>query len=443
MGIDCLLVSVNQVMEPYPVYPLGVAHLLGALQQAGHRADHFDLLAHGGLEGLAAKLADSSFDLIGLSIRNLDTLDSTASEVYATKALAVMDVVRQRSAAPVVLGGPAFSILPEEMLALLKADYGVVGEGEILLPWLAEQLGNGKIPAEKILRSTPDPAPWRPVEYEPVCLDYYLEWGGMINIQTKRGCPHRCSYCSYPSLEGRSLRLRDPEAVAADVMRAGNDLGAGYIFFADAAFNDPQGHYLQVAEALIRAGNKTPWCAFFRPQNLTRDGLELLKRSGLAAMEVGSDATTDTTLAAINKGFTFDDVCQVNDLAVSLEIPCAHFVIFGGPEENDQTVDEGLRNMDRLKHSVAFAFAGIRILPNTAIHDLAVSQNLLQPNTPLLEPVYYFSPEISVEGLDRRLKGAWGKRLDRVYPASDMQPRVRRLHQRGHIGPIWDLLAAQ
>ena len=73
MGLNCLLISTNLVQTPYPVYPLGVAHLAGALEAAGHDVVHFDILASSDLESLAAVLEKSQFDLIGLSIRNLES----------------------------------------------------------------------------------------------------------------------------------------------------------------------------------------------------------------------------------------------------------------------------------------------------------------------------------------------------------------------------------
>ncbi len=440
MGLDCLLISTNQVITPYPVYPLGVAHLMGALREAGHQASHFDLLAKGGFEALGEYLRKSPPDLVGLSIRNLDTVDSTAPETYVTRALETMQFVRRHCDCPVVLGGPAFSILPEALMELLGADYGIVGEGELLLPALVEQLAAGEKPVEKIMRSTPSLDPWCSVDYDLSTVDYYLSQGGMMNVQTKRGCPHRCGYCSYPTLEGRKLRFRPPEAVAEDVMRLTQDFGARYIFFADAAFNDSTGHYLEVAEALIRAGNKTPWCAFFRPQGLSEDGLALMKKSGLAAMELGTDAASDTTLAALQKGFTFDEVRKTNEFAAAQKIPCAHFVIFGGPGEDDNTIEEGIRNIDSLPRSVTFAFSGIRILPDTAVYDLALEQGVVAETDSLLEPVFYFSPALDRKRLDQRLREAWKGRLDKLYPAAVMQERIQHLHNRGHVGPMWDFL---
>jgi len=443
MGIDCLLVSTNQVINPYPVYPLGVACLIGAMEAAGHSTRHYDVLARGGVDLLRDWLISSPPDLVGLSIRNLDTVDSTAPDSFIGSVTEIMSVVRQYTTAPVVLGGPAFSIMPEEVMELLKADYGIVGEGEILLPWLADQLDRGRPPAEKILRAVPSPNPWSRVCFDKATVEYYLGLGGMLNVQTKRGCPYRCAYCSYPTLEGRQYRLQDPEKVVETVMRATRDFGARYIFFTDSVFNDAQGHYLKVAEALLRAGNTTPWCAFFRPEGLERDGLELLKQAGLSAMELGTDAASDTTLAGLNKGFNFAEVIRANDLAVDLGLPCAHFIIFGGPGEDADTLAQGIDNVARLKHSVVFPFTGIRILPGTDMAARALADGVITPGHSLLAPVFYFSPLISAPEIDGALRRAWTGRFDRVYPASSMEERSRRLHQRGHIGPMWDYLISQ
>ena len=41
---------------------------------------------------------------------------------------------------------------------------------------------------------------------------YYRE-GGMANLQTKRGCHYKCTFCAYPIIEGRGMRTRDPAGV--------------------------------------------------------------------------------------------------------------------------------------------------------------------------------------------------------------------------------------
>ena len=56
-------------------------------------------------------------------------------------------------------------------------------------------------------------------------------------------------------------------------------------------------------------------------------------------------------------------------MAAEYKIPCAHFIMFGGPGENLRTVQESLDNLDKLHSSVLMAFNGIRILPRTGIYE--------------------------------------------------------------------------
>ncbi|MEN8140729.1 MAG: lipid biosynthesis B12-binding/radical SAM protein [Thermodesulfobacteriota bacterium] len=441
MAARCLLISANQVKIPYPVYPLGAACVLAALRDQGHEASHFDLLADGGLSTLAERLSQGPYDLIGVSIRNLDSVDSADPQEYLSDVAKLVELIRQKSKAPVVLGGPAFSIMPRKLLDFFQADYGVVGEGEKLLPWLADEIACGRPPAEKIFSSKPSQQPsWTKPAFTKEAAAFYTEHGGMLGIQTKRGCPHACAYCSYPTIEGRQMRYREPEEVADEVARLHRDFGARYIFFTDSVFNDSKGHFLEVAEALIRQGNQVPWSAYFRPQNMESDQLQLLKRAGLAAIELGTDGVTDTTLTALNKKFTFADVLAINQRVLAAEIPCAHFIMFGGPEETSATVRLGLENIEKLGKTVVFAFVGIRILPSTAIYDRAVADGIISGDQALLKPTFYFSPQVSQTQITDLVKESFGNRLDRIYPCSDFEERITMLHKMGHAGPLWDLV---
>jgi len=321
----------------------------------------------------------------------------------------------------------------------MAADYGVVGEGEELVVELADQIAAGKAPKPGIIEARRSPNPWRPVRYQESTAKFYTKRGGMLNLQSKRGCPNACAYCSYPTLEGRTLRLRDPEEVADEFIRLHEELAASYIFFADAVFNDHQGHFREVCEALIKRQNKIPWCAFFRPAGLDKETIQLMKRAGLAAMEFGTDAASSQTLLGLNKGFTFDEVIEANEAAVQAQVPAAHFVIFGGPGEDKKTVQEGLRNIELLRNSVVFAFIGIRILPGTKIHEIAIHEGL-DPENDLLEPTFYYSPKIKSSEIDGMIREAWQGRFDRLYPWSGMDLLIKRRHQKGFIGPMWDYL---
>lgn len=440
-GCKCLIVSANRVVIPYPVYPLGAACLVGSLKSKGHEAYHFDILADGGFEGLREILSKEAFDLIGVSIRNLDSVDSMAPDDFLPDIKNTIEFIRSRSACPVVLGGPAFSIMPEQILSYMQADYGVVGEGEELLPWLAQQIADGTPPEEKLFHAKPLNGVWQPADLSLSTAKYYIKHGGMLNVQTKRGCPHMCSYCSYPNIEGARLRYRDPDQIAEEVNYLRDKVGAKYIFFADSYFNDSEGRYLQVAEALIKQKNSLPWCAFFRPdENLGRSELKLLKRSGMAALELGTDASSDATLRGIGKSFSFSEVLKVNKRVIEEDIPCAHYVMFGGPDETEQTLKEGLANLEMLEKCVIFAFVGIRILPQTGIHARAIADGIVKKEDSLLHPVFYFSPHISQAMLDQEIRKSFSGQMNRVYPCHEFEGRVIALHEMGYVGPLWDFI---
>ncbi|EKD35322.1 MAG: hypothetical protein ACD_75C01955G0002 [uncultured bacterium] len=442
MSANCLLISANRMMAPYPVYPIGVAHIMGALHHYGHRADHVDILASGGYDLLEKRLQENRYDIIGISIRNIDNVDSCSPRELLVDITEAVHAIRKHSKAPLVLGGPGFSIMPERLLDYLDGDYGIVGEGEEAFPRLIDRIMAGEPPRQKLFSTKKNLDTYPAVRplYAADVTPYYISHGGMLNVQTKRGCIYGCSYCTYPEIEGKRLRYRDPRQVSEEIESLRRQFGARYIFFTDSVFNDPGDRYLEIAEELIRAGNTTPWCAFFRPQNLQRDALRLLKRSGMAAMELGTDAATDATLAALNKGFSFDEVIAINDAIVSESIPCAHFIMFGGPGENRDTVQQGIANLAKLHRTAVFVYLGIRILPGTRLHRRALREGLITEDTDLIRPSFYYSPHVDREFIDGRLRLAFRGKRDRIFPVAEREHHVTLLHKLGHVGPLWDLL---
>jgi radical SAM superfamily enzyme YgiQ (UPF0313 family) len=130
----------------------------------------------------------------------------------------------------------------------------------------------------------------------------------------------------------------------------------------------------------------------------------LLKRSGLYAVEAGGDAASDETLEGLNKHLTFDDIYAFNAACVQAQIPCAHYAIFGGPQETEGTVKKALNNLDKLKNCIVFAFSGIRVFPGTLIQKRAVEEGVLKNDTSLLKPFYYFSPHINIASMDSMIE---------------------------------------
>ncbi len=438
-----LLVSSNTCGDPSPVYPIGLSVIAASLAAAGHRVEQFDFLVAGeSFEAFRGRIHEFDPDFVCISFRNLDNCDSRSPCGYTGTVKRLVDAVRRVTEAPVIMGGAGFSLVPEEMLALSGADYGIVGEGERLVRELIRDLSEGVLPPSRLLRNDrllsggeiPSPL------YNGEMTRYYMEQGGMCNLQTKRGCPYRCAYCTYPSLEGNRFRCREPGAVADEIERAGADHGVDSFFFTDSIFNDREDHYLSVAEEILRRRLSVKWCCYVRPEGIGRKEIALLKRAGLYAAELGTDAASDATLAALGKGFRFADVLEVNRAFVAERLPCAHFVMFGGPGETAGTVTEGLENLKELENTVVFAYSGIRILPGTALHARAVAEGILLPGSPLTEPVYYRSPGIDPEVMDAMIAGSFRGNRGRFFPPSEGTERLAIMHTFGYRGLLWNQL---
>lgn len=124
-----LLISANTVQDPYPVYPLGLDYVAGAIPEK-HSVLIADLNLENALTNLQALLDSEQPDVIGISLRNIDNTDTTDPRGFTNQYKNLTALIRTHSTAPIVLGGSGFSIFPRELMALLDADYGIAGEGE-------------------------------------------------------------------------------------------------------------------------------------------------------------------------------------------------------------------------------------------------------------------------------------------------------------------------
>ncbi|MEA3332337.1 MAG: lipid biosynthesis B12-binding/radical SAM protein [Pseudomonadota bacterium] len=442
-----LLISTNRATAPYVVYPLGMAVVAGALDKNGHQVEQFDLLAaETSGRTLESIILEFGPDFICLSLRNIDNTDSFsgADGWYLEEARQTVIKIRSLTTVPLIVGGPAFSLMPEAILDYLKADYGIIGEGEEALPQLLNQLSAGNSPPALIKGTCPlNGEEFATPQFHPELLSYYQERSGIANLQSKRGCPHRCCYCTYPELEGRTFRRRPATAVVDDIERLQKDHGIKNLFFVDSVFNESQGHHLAVSEEILRREINIKWCAFFRPTGLNRKDLKLMQKAGLFALELGSDATTDTTLQGLNKSFSFADIRSTHEACLSLNLPAAHYIIFGGPEESPKTLHDGLANLDQLTDSVIFAFSGLRILPGTQLYQRALQDNVISKTTSLLRPTYYFSPQIDPTTMNETISKACRGHRERLFPPAEALERMTIMRRFGFKGLLWDQLIKQ
>ena len=451
-----LIISANREREPYPVAPIGASYVAGALKREGHDARILDLCFEENAEAAIRNIVSEFHpDIIGLSIRNIDNLTYGKSVNYMPAVKSIVETVKQTTGAGIVVGGSGFSIFPEETLQYLSLNIGIVGEGERAFVKYVEacqnggsldfisnlcRVRNGHFIINQIHYSNGFSLPDRSL------LDNrkYLELGGMGNIQTKRGCPFSCTYCTYPAVEGCELRVRDAAEVADELKDACNRHGIDYFFFVDDIFNFPEEHAVAVCEEMIRRNVKVDWTCFATPLGMSREMAAVMKRAGCKGVEFGTDGGSEKTLAALGKLFTPDDIAHASESCRSVDLPHAHYIIMGGPGEDTATMEETFSLFDRVKPTAVIALIGVRIYPNTPLRQLAVEDGIIQEKDSLLNPAFYLTQAMDSSTLVKKVAGYANDRFNWIVPALDIHcnaAMLALLRKMGKRGPLWDLLS--
>ena len=442
-----LLVSANTATFPHAVYPLGLDHVAAAID-AAHEVRIADV-AVPGLD-LAGEVRAFAPDVVGISIRNIDNCDLTGPAGFVDEYRRLARTVRDAGAARIVLGGAGFSIFPSELLGLLEADFGIVGEGA-RLAGLLDALEQGGDPSRLpgvVVRGGPPRAPEafagalaRRIPSPGPVLDHYLSRGAILNLRTQQGCPFRCIYCTYPHVEGAGRRFLEPREAGRQA-RALQGAGARFLFITDSVFNADAGHSLAVAEAMKAAGVTIPWGGFFSPLRPEPDYYRRLAARGLSHVEFGTDALSDPVLAAYRKPFRVEDVHAAHRAAREAKVHVAHYLALGGPGETAATLAESLDAAERLDRCAVFFFAGLRLFPHTELYDRAVAEGQVRRGDDLLTPVFYEPRGLPLaEMLERVAARAKGRRGWIVGSGGETVVRaLTRFYDLGHSGPLWERL---
>jgi radical SAM superfamily enzyme YgiQ (UPF0313 family) len=444
-----LLISANTLRIPYPVYPLGLDYVAGCLESR-YQTKVIDLNDFPGPESLETMIGDFSPDIVGVSIRNIDNTDVINCRSFLPEYQGLINQIRKKSRAKIVLGGSGFTIFPVEFMQALDADYGIVGEGErlaLFLDALEKNEDVQKIPG--VLTKEKKEMVYEPYHgainrnFDPANphTNFYLAYGGMLNLQTKRGCPFHCSYCTYPHIEGGNMRFYEPREIAK-IARELQDAGAKYIFITDSAFNASYDHSLQVAQAFIEARISIPWGGFFVPNVPSADYYKRLAEAGLTHVEFGTESLSGPVLNNLHKPFNPEDVFIAHQAALDAGLHVAHYFLLGGPGENRETLHATLKGIDKLEKAVFFFFCGVRIYPHTALYDVAVREGQIRAGENILPPVFYRSPGINVEEIMKMVEVHANGRLNWMIGAGEAKATriLPKLYRRGFTGPLWEYL---
>ncbi|MCL5884521.1 MAG: radical SAM protein, partial [Deltaproteobacteria bacterium] len=271
----------------------------------------------------------------------------------------------------------------------------------------------------------------------------YLKTGGMGNVQSKRGCPFGCSYCTYPGINGSDLRLRPAEAVAEELSEMVLRFGIDHAFFVDDIFNWPPEHAMEICDAILARELKISWSCFATPLGMTPALASAMREAGCRGVEFGADSGSSSMLASLRKPFTRDHLRGASEACRGASLPDAYYLIFGGPGETAQTMAETFALFDEIRPRAVLALIGVRIYPNTPLHKIALAEGMVDHGDDLLLPKFYISPHLGADVLLKIVADHAKRRSNWVVPGLGIRSDpalLSALRRRGHRGPLWDML---
>lgn len=456
-----LLVSANREHLPDPIFPLGLAYIAAVVARAGHDIEVADLcFGLRPLESLRRQAKRFMPDVIGLSLRNVDNAAYPLTVDYLALHREVVDVLHGVSNAPVVLGGSGFSIFPQAYMQELGGDWGVVGEGEQTFISLLQALESGHEPAtlpgvvsplQTTSMLTVSPVqPQRPLDWgrglrpERKLFDYarYIRRGGTGNVQTKRGCVFKCSYCTYPLLEGNRFRLRDAVDVVDEIEELQTDYGPHPLFFVDSILNFPRGHIEAICEEILRRKLELRWSCYATPVKLDRHQATLMAAAGCEGIELGTDAVDDEQLARLGKSFNTEIAERANRYCMEAGLSVCQTVIFGAPGETEASVRATCKALRKMNPTAVVAMTGVRLYQGTPLSQTLIKEGKVQQQDIDLLPTFYIDPAVTdfLPGFLQQQAYEAGNWVlpGLVEPILPVSQRV--LRALGISGPLWRLL---
>jgi len=285
-------------------------------------------------------------DLVGISLMT----------PLAPRGYGIADAYRKRGV-PVVLGGIHPSMMPEEASA--HADAVVVGEAEGLWPRVVEDVRQGEL--QPLYRSE-DHSPLTNLPLPRRELLKRKAYFFVNTVQTTRGCPFDCEFCSVTQFYGHTYRLRPVEEVEREV----RNLEGRFVFFVDDNIAGDKAY----AKALFRRliPYRLKWASqasitIARDQELLR----LARQSGCMGLFIGFESLSQKTLKEMGK--TFNRVQSYRDMIKRIHshgIGIQGSFIFGNDGDTPSVFAEVVRfteqtRLDAVLFSILTPFPGTRL----------------------------------------------------------------------------------
>jgi radical SAM superfamily enzyme YgiQ (UPF0313 family) len=380
-----ILINLNSApdLNFQPVFPIGAVYVHSYLKQIGAEVKFVDFkVTPDSFHSL--DFLDEDFDCIGFSLRNIDSMELD-SKFYAPYYREIMERISKKAKTInpntlVLLGGGGYSVYHKGLKELLPFDVGITGNvEEDLYKAIHEHTESLEGEYELIENFLPFD-----LHFDPILVDAYLKIGAyQIGIPTRCGgrCPMKCVYCSYGKIDNKTNITRPLSSLKNDILTL-YDMGVREVFFTDSLFNISLSHAKEICRMIIDLNLPDfQWSAYAKPTT-NLEFIELASRSGCKSLQISFDTFDPEMLKELRKGFNQNQAIEFIENCQKWNVELMGLFLFGGPGENEQTIKETCRIINKYFKRGEFFFSfGMRVLPGSRLADLSEipEEEMVQP----------------------------------------------------------------
>lgn len=368
---------------------LALASLAGSIE--GHDVRILDLvLVKENLKRSLEQHLDSfSPDLVGMSSMTFqfDTMIRIAKYIR-----------RKLPGAKIAAGGYHPTLMYHEIAAEtpdIPIDFIIRGEGEATFRELVESLSKSASdfssidglswrnssgawahnPERALLNLECLPLPDRSVRLE----KRFHIFGERIDvIETSRGCPLRCNFCSIRKMYGATFRPFPIERIVADLKSLKSD-GIGLVFFADDNITYNANHFKSVCKAIIENGlNDLEYSIQASALGIAKnpDLVELMDRANVRLIELGLESMDPSVIKLMKKATSIEINREAVRLLKKHHMCITALFIIGFPDDTRQSIQNSFRDLMALKPDALYC-QFITPYPKTEIREMLMAEGLV------------------------------------------------------------------
>ena len=340
-------------------------------------------------------------ELVQFALRSkIDLVGIGAMTRMVAKAYRVADALRA-AGLRVVMGGPHVTEVPDEALGLdggsRHADAIALGEADETWPQIVADAAHGCLkevykPVDVFgrerkpsLKDYPS-IPWETLDLNqfnripgfisPIMRHFKYRWETfhIIPIESGRGCPYGCEFCTVTGFFGDSIRFRTNQSIVDELLRlktrASRSSGQVAVFFVDDNFAIDLRRTKSLLRDMIAAGAEINWVAQISA-NLLRDEelVDLIAESGGKWIFIGMESLDPANLADVKKSFNKpQEYSQVLERLARRNVYAITSFIFGLDHDTPGVAERTLSEM-RTWPPVLPVFGQITPFPSTPLYD--------------------------------------------------------------------------